>query len=205
MPGASTAESVRRPTNKAAKAGDALLGKDGGDCLELTECRKYFESARQLSDARQYNAALTAYEKAYALRPSAWLLINIGRVQQKLGRPVDAVTSFQRFLADAERQPAEAVDAAREYLKQAESDIAAQREKERLAAQPARSSPAEVSTAARSGESAQAVEKPVYKKWWFWLILGGTAAVAASAVAVGISVGTAGSSEPPRAPVHIAF
>lgn len=188
---------------KAAKPSAATTGKESGDCLENAECRKYFDSARQLSDSRQYNAALTAYEKAYALRPSAWLLINIGRVQQKLGRPADAVTSFQRFLADADKQPAEAVGAAREYLQQAESDIAAQREKERRAAQPTLTATATDATGVTTAP--KAVEKPVYKKWWFWLILGGTAAAAATAVAVGVTVGTAGPSEPPRAPVHIAF
>lgn len=200
MPRAAQAESVRRPA-KAAK-------QDSGDCLELAECRRYFESARQLSDSRQYNAALTSYEKAYALRPSAWLLINIGRVQQKMGRPADAVTSFQRFLADAEHQPAEAVEAAREYLKQAESDLAAQREKERLAAQPQllTGANAATGTSAAASPSEQKIEgKPVYKKWWFWLVLGGAAAAAATAVAVGVTVGTAGPSEPPRAPVHVAF
>lgn len=205
MPSMATAESVRRPAPKGAKAGDAGAGQGSGDCMELTECRKYFESARQLSDARQYNAALTAYEKAYALRPSAWLLINIGRVQQKLGRPADAVTSYQRFLADAEHQPAEAVDAAREYLKQAESDISAQRAKERMAAQPTVAVTPGVDAAGGAAGAPQAVEKPVYKKWWFWLIVGGAAAAAATAVAVGVTVGTAGPSEPPRSPVHIAF
>jgi tetratricopeptide (TPR) repeat protein len=186
----------------AAKAGDAEAATSKSrDCLQIEECRQIFESARRLSDSRQYNAALTGYEKAFAMSTSPWLLINIGRVQQKLGRPADAITSFKRFLDDAGQQPAEAVSAAREYLQQAESDLAAQREKDRLAAQPATATTATTAI----DTTAPKTEKPVYKKWWFWLALGGAAAAVATAVAVGVTVGTAGASEPPRAPFHIAF
>jgi tetratricopeptide (TPR) repeat protein len=167
---------------------------ESGDCLEDSECRRVFESARRLSDSQQYNAALTGYQNAYALRPSPWLLINIGRVQQKMGRPADAVASFQRFLNQPGTQAEEAVAAAREYLKQAESDLAAQKEKEQRQAQSLSATPAE--------------SKPVYKRWWFWLLIGGTAAVAATAVGVGVGVSasSAGSAgEPARAPFHIAF
>ncbi len=186
------AEPRSTPANEALAASSAP--SESGDCLEDNECRSTFESARQLSDAQQYNAALTGYQNAYALRPSPWLLINIGRVQQKMGRLADAMASFQRFLNQPGQQAPEAVAAAREYLKQAESDLAAQKEKEQRQAQSLSAAPAE--------------SKPVYKRWWFWLLIGGTAAAAATAVGVGVGVsaGSAGSAaEPARAPFHIAF
>lgn len=192
----SAAAKIRKPATQAAEAARSATAPGNEDCLQVEECRQTFESARRLSDSRQYNAALTGYEKAYSIRASSWLLINIGRVQQKLGRPADAVTSFNRFLADAEHQPTEAVAAAREYLKQAESDLAAARERERQASQP---------TATSSLTAAKTEAKPVYKKWWFWLALGGATAAVATAVAVGVTVGAASSAEPPQAPFHIAF
>jgi hypothetical protein len=51
-------------------------------------------------------------------------------------------------------------------------------------------------------------EKPIYKKWWFWVAIGG-AAVAAAAITAGLVVGTqqapSGPVEPTRSPNHIAF
>ena len=193
----SSARSSKPDPQVAEASTGATSSSASPDCLADPECRKIFESARRLSDSGQYNAALTGYEKAYALRPSPWLLINIGRVQQKMGRPADAVTSFQRFLSTADNGPKEVVDAAREYLQQAESDLAAQRAKEQRRLQPAGQGDPAAATALSES-------KPVYKKWWFWLALAGGAA-AVAAVAVGVTVGTAGPSEPARAPFHIAF
>jgi hypothetical protein len=46
--------------------------------------------------------------------------------------------------------------------------------------------------------------RPVYKKWWFWLALGG--AVAAAAITTGVVVNqTSAPSEPPHAINHISF
>ena len=198
---ASSARSGKSDPQAADEANKAVSSSGTIDCLADKECRQVFESARRLSDSQQYNAALTGYEKAYALRPSPWLLINIGRVQHKMGRPAEAVTTLQRFLATPDNGPKEVVEAAREYLKQAEGDLAAQREKEQRRLQPAmQGDPSASNTPPDSTSDA----KPVYKKWWFWLALAGGAA-AVAAVAVGVSVGTAGPSEPQRAPFHIAF
>jgi tetratricopeptide (TPR) repeat protein len=193
---------TRKPATQPADAARPATAPGSEDCLQVEECRLTFESARRLSDSRQYNAALTGYEKAYSIRPSSWLLINIGRVQQKLGRPAEAITSFNRFLADADQQPAEAVAAAREYLKQAESDVAAARERERQGSQTVST---RSMTAAIEPTAAKAEAKPVYKKWWFWLVLGGATAAVATAVAVGVTAGAASSAEPQHAPFHIAF
>jgi hypothetical protein len=66
-----------------------------------------------------------------------------------------------------------------------------------------RTSRLQVALVGSSGASS-AARQPVYRKWWFWLALGG--AVAAAAVTTGILVSqTSGPSEPPHAPNHISF
>lgn len=88
-------------------------------------CRVLHESARSLSKAGQYAAALSNYESAYALEPSAhWLLVNIGRVHQKLGHLREAIEAYRRFLKStgAQADP-DLSKKAKEFLDQAEQDL----------------------------------------------------------------------------------
>jgi hypothetical protein len=140
--------------------------------MDDAECVQLVQSARRLSDANQLNAALTSYQTAYALRASPWLLINIGRVQQKMGRPAEAIITYRSYL-NSQPDGAEGVETARGYLKQAEQDLVLLKQKERQAAQ--------IQT-----------QKPIYKKAWFWLAIGGSV-VAASAITAGVILGTTSS------------
>ena len=136
------------------------------DCAQVTDCVTMVQSARRLSDASQLNAALQTYESAYARWPSPWLLINIGRMQQKLGLPAAAITTYQRYLEQSAGDKPERITAAREFLKQAEQDLAASR-----------------------AAASRPVAKPVYKKWWFWTALAGVA-LATGGITAAIILGT---------------
>lgn len=159
---AATATGKARPAAVRPSAAAAAEAARLPDCRDDPPCMELVESARRLSSANQLNAALVTYEQAYRRSRSAWLQINIGRIQQKLGRPAEAILTYRHYLEDAQNQPQEGVEAAREYLKQAEKDLEEQRERERWA-----------------------LQKPVYKKWWFWVSLVGAAA-AVGAVTAGI-------------------
>jgi hypothetical protein len=152
------------------------------DCRDDPDCLELVQSARRLSGANQLNAALTSYQTAYALHGSPWLLINIGRVQQKLGRPAEAILSYRGYL-DAQPLAGDSVDLARRYLRQAEQDLDSQRETLRQAALRPR-------------------EKPIYKKGWLWLVIGSSVA-AASAITAGVVLGiSAGSTSDRSLPAH---
>lgn len=145
------------------------------DCLSDERCSQLYENARRLSQAGQLTAALAGYQSAYAQTPTPWLLVNIGRLHQKMGRPDLAIRSFRQFLDDPRAaQDEESQRKAQEYLRQAEASIA-------LRAQSVLSSPASEQT-------------PEYKKWWFWAVLG-----SATAITLGLAVGL-GTQQPGVAP-----
>lgn len=143
------------------------------DCLGEAKCSELYENARRLSQAGQYEAALVSYQSAYAQTTTPWLLVNIGRMQQKAGRPQQAVRTFHRFLDDpAAREDVESQNKAREYLQQAEAEAMAQQQWVDINPP----SPKE--------------RAPIYKKWRFWATLGGATAAVTIALAVGLAART---------------
>lgn len=133
------------------------------DCLESRECVEMVQSGRRLSESNQLNAALQTYESAYAQWHSPWLLINIGRIQQKLGRPAEAIASYHAYFERAAGDSPTRAAAARGYLQQAESDLAASR-------------------------AGHLTDRPIYKRWWLWTTVG--SAVAVAAITAGVVIAT---------------
>jgi len=60
-----------------------------------------------------YATALDKFTAAYKIFPSPKLWFNIGQANRDLGRPVDAVAAFDRFLREADDAPAETLAEAR--------------------------------------------------------------------------------------------
>jgi hypothetical protein len=60
-----------------------------------------------------YAAALEKFNEAYKIFPSPKLWFNIGQANRDLGRPVEAVAAFDRFLRDAGDAPPETLAEAR--------------------------------------------------------------------------------------------
>lgn len=54
----------------------------------------------------EYADALESFQKAYDLYPSPKLLFNIGRANNELRRPVEAIVAFETFLAQGSDAPA---------------------------------------------------------------------------------------------------
>jgi tetratricopeptide (TPR) repeat protein len=61
----------------------------------------------------QYQEALDRFTGAYALYPSPKLHFNIAQANRELGRPVEALAAFERFLADPAGSPRPVTDEAR--------------------------------------------------------------------------------------------
>lgn len=68
-----------------------------------SEAADRFDRGLARFEAGDHAAALAEFERAYALAPHPAVLLNIGLVQAKLGRPVEALAAFDRLLADGSR------------------------------------------------------------------------------------------------------
>jgi len=92
-------------------------------CFANPKCAELNETARNLSKIGQVEAALTLYQTAYSQFPAPWLLVNIGRAQQKLNRLPEAIESLRQYLASADsKEDPELTKKAQEYLYQAQAD-----------------------------------------------------------------------------------
>lgn len=148
----------------------------GDPCLTDALCSELVASARALSKGQKHADALAAYQTAYGRRPVPWLLLNIGRVQHKLGRYDEAIGSYRAFL---KQTPPGANDELRrkaeEYGRAAESE-------QRHIAPAQHQEPAEIPAEPPNPGSEQ---RPIYKRWWFWAALG----VATLGVTLGAGLG----------------
>lgn len=158
------------PPIAAAESKDTPASEAPIGCDDDPDCAEAVQHAINESEARQYGAALKTYEAVYQRWPTPWLLINLGRVQQKLDLPDQAIVTYRRYLDSAPNDKPQRVAVARAFLKQAEQEIELKRYKQIL----------------------RDKEKPIHKKWWFWASLGGAAA---AAITVGSVVGTQASGD----------
>ena len=134
---------------------------------QIAELRAAQEDARavQLADKKLYAEAINAWESAHQLTQRPLYIFRIAEAERQLGEKGKARAGYERFLKEnpPEENP--------EQRKSAESYLATYR----------------LEASAEAERLRKASEKPpVYKKWWFWTIVGG---VTAAAVAGGVAGG----------------
>lgn len=66
----------------------------------MDKARGHYERGLQLYQEEDYSAALTEFERAYQLAPTAKLLYNMARIQRHQNNYVGALTNYQRYLAE---------------------------------------------------------------------------------------------------------
>jgi hypothetical protein len=138
------------------------------------------------------------------------LLVNIGRTHQKLGRPQQAMVSYKRFLETDNGSDPALRKKALAYIDEAEKAVSEQQAATKSSSsdvktEPAASAsvpPASLGPGALTPErgatpdgarldtltSIKEAPRPIYKKWWFWVAIGGAAAAVAGGVAAGVVV-----------------
>jgi len=77
-----------------------LAAADGSE-PDKVEALRALREGNRLFDAGDYQGALARYQNAYDRIPSPKLFFNFGQVYRTLGRPVDALDFYERFLAEA--------------------------------------------------------------------------------------------------------
>ena len=170
-----------------AAAGPATVAS----CDDDAACRPIASRAREFSKAGQLDDALLSYQAAYRITPDPRIVFNIARIQHKQNKLSDALDSYRRFV-DTKFEDENLRSKAQEYIGQIQ------------AAQAAEPPPATLNPLATTGTGdgkAQAdagtTSKPVYKKAWFWVLIGG---LAAAGIAGGVAGGVIASQQPPAAP-----
>ncbi len=67
-------------------------------CIKDEKCKEHYTKGVKLYKEELFDDALTEFQTAYAARQMPLLLVNIGRTMQKLGRPKEALSHYERFL-----------------------------------------------------------------------------------------------------------
>jgi len=146
--------------------------------------------AREAFAAGRYQEALDGFVKLYAEKLHPNYLRNIGRCYQNLGDPDKAISSFREYLRKAKAVGSDERQEVEGYIKEME-ELKRQREAAATppppppptarpapptlpppAIEPPRQPTLTLTQPAPSPEPAPE-EAPVYKKWWFWTLIGG--------------------------------
>jgi tetratricopeptide (TPR) repeat protein len=150
-------------------------------CNQDDECRDHFVKGKALYKQQDYTSALTEFQTAYDRRQTPILLANIGRTLQKLGRPKEALDYYQRCQAAATTDT-ELQEKLTTYIAETKALLAASAPPE------AKPEPSEPAPAPLNLNPSKASEpsKPVYKKAWFWVVIGVGAAAVVGGVVAGV-------------------
>jgi tetratricopeptide repeat protein len=146
--------------------------------------------AREAFASGRYDDALNLFAKLYAETLHPVYLRNIGRCYQNLGDPDKAISSFHEYLRKAKNLPDDERAEIDGYIGEME-DL--ERKRAREAEAPARPPPPIAQTLPERPMVSQRPPPPpdepapVYKRWWFWTLIGG--AVAAGAVGFALARG----------------
>lgn len=193
--GPTPASSEPPPAGFAASAAPAVFVVD--PALPLSALLQRAGAA--FADAR-FDEAIAYLTVAYSRQPAPPILFNIGQAHRKAGHTQKALEFYERFLRDHARSPlvpeaAAQADAMRAKLA-AEQATVKKTEAEQLARELAEH--AEQAAQLHEAERLQAdaalrkevarKELPVYKRKWFWGLLGG---LVGAGVIAGVAVGLA--------------
>lgn len=120
--------------------------KEARSHMSRLRSKQSVERAKNHVKAEEYTQAMAAWQAAYEQDPREIYIFEIAESARRAGLSNEAIASYQRFLR--ETQPTDYV----EQRRQAEAQLPALR---------------------TQLEAKKAAEKPIYKRWWFWTVLGG--------------------------------
>jgi tetratricopeptide (TPR) repeat protein len=162
------------------------------------EARSLFERGSTLYALGRYAEAAPLFERAFELKPDPALLYNAAQAYRFMGNKTRALTLYQNYVRLFGDQISNA-DEARRQIELLKESIAAD-ERAKAAEHPATvQTPPPAPAPGPTTLTATAPpprQKPLVKRPWFWVAVGGAAAVVITGVAVGVAVGTRGHTDP---------
>jgi hypothetical protein len=105
----------------------SLMGQESPGSLSSSEAKVQAQALLKQGTQHYRHAeiteALADFTTAYRLFPSPKLLFNIGQCSRDLGRPVEAIEAFDRFLAEAHDAPAKMLAEARRSVEELSTEV----------------------------------------------------------------------------------
>lgn len=194
---------------------------------ESVDFRKHYDRAFKFYEAGQLQDSIKEFQSAYAIKQLPKLLLNLGQAHRRLGHAKDALGYYEFYLrvepspepklkAELDRyiNQTRAMLAAAEKVRQ-EAKAVEEQNQEAAALRPGPMQPPPIiepppaqerqalaTGAPLNSEPAppRAQEKraaPVYKRPWFWGVMGGVGAAVVAGVVTGVVLGTRSTWTPP--------
>lgn len=150
----------------------------------------------------EYDAAVEEWERGFRAKPAPEFLYNIAQAYRLSKRPEKALSFYQKYLRvspdaknrdEVERQMAALQELIDKQKSSAEGPPQQPLPATGVATPPVVTPPPSTTTTTTTGRAdlvARPAEKPVYKKAWFWGVVGGAAVVVAGGVVLGVVLGT---------------
>lgn len=153
--------------------------------------KEHFARGETFFGEKRYAEAAEQYKAAYNAWPLDGFLFNIAQCERNLGHTNEAIDYFERYLkspkADKNRAAVEKLLA--ELRQKQAAEAAAAPPPEPVAPEPQTPVPS-VTTDSDSPPLAATTpppgDKPIYKKPWFWAVVGGSVVVVGGAIAIGV-------------------
>lgn len=140
----------------------------------------------------QFDAAVEAFSAAYVLSPNPMFLFNIGQAHRKAGHPREALTNYQLFLRKAPDSPLRPETEA--YIALVQAQLQTPAANSRLAPEPSTARDVHSSPPMPGDHGGRTATSPaheaVYKKGWFYAVLGGSALLIGTSIGLGVFLAT---------------
>jgi tetratricopeptide (TPR) repeat protein len=161
---------------------------------------KHYKRGLALYQEKDYEGAVAEMSAAYEQRQLPRLLLNIGQAYRKMGKAREALLYYERYLKADPGAPPQLKAEIDSYIEQTRTLIEAPKVQDTIEKnnEPAPSGwdrdsgqmTPEYATQLKEAER----HRPIYKRAWFWGVLGGAAA---AAIIIGVSVGVTESRQLP--------
>ena len=147
-----------------------LCGTASAGGLDVELARAHFLTGQSYYDQERFEDALKEFEEAYRLSSRPGFQYNIGVCHERLGRPDLAIEAFKRYLTEDPFTPDRPIVEGRIH------ELESKRQ------------------AVVASATAQSPRLPVYRKAWFWGVMGAAVVVVVTGITLGIVLGTRESS-----------
>lgn len=159
-----------------ARRRDGVKSREG--VKQRDDVKQRFERAQAAYQRGDYREAIVDLEAAYLIDPRPIFLLNIGRCYRELGEKADAARLLRSYLEKAPEDPNRVELEA--TIRELEAPPPPARAPAPVLRAPSPPPPTSAPVAAVRSTPAPPPARPVYRRAWFWMLVGGVALGAAA-------------------------